>query len=115
MFLRALFASLRRRARRQGMLGRLQCGAVSFLQRFGSAINLNCHIHTLALDGVYPVSGHGPTRFHPLAPPDDEEVGRVVVLVLVLHSNSIDLPSARSHCLDPTLALSPPGGGWIQR
>jgi hypothetical protein len=81
VFLRALFASLRRRARRQGMLGRLQCGAVSFLQRFGSAINLNCHIHTLALDGVYPVSGHGPTRFHPLAPPDDEEVGRVVVRV----------------------------------
>jgi len=79
VFLRTLFASLRRRARKQGTLGRLQCGAVSFLQRFGSAINLNCHVHTLALDGVYEVSEDGPTRFHPLPPPDDEEVGRVVV------------------------------------
>jgi hypothetical protein len=81
LFLRALFASLRRRARRQGVAGRLQCGAVSFLQRFGSAINLNCHVHTLALDGVYPVSGNGPIRFYPLPPPDDEEVARVVVRV----------------------------------
>jgi hypothetical protein len=97
VFLRALFASLRRRARRQGLAGRLQCGAVSFLQRFaaelrsasashaprarGSAINLNCHIHTLALDGVYPVSGSGPIRFHLLPPPDDDEVHRVVVRV----------------------------------
>jgi hypothetical protein len=54
---------------------------VSFLQRFGSAINLHCHIHTLAFDGVYEVSFNGPTRFHTLAPPDDEEVGRVVVRV----------------------------------
>ena len=76
VFLRTLFASLRRRARKQGTLGRLQCGAVSFLQRFGSAINLNCHVHTLTLDGVYEVSEDGPTRFHPLPPPDDEEVGR---------------------------------------
>ena len=81
VFLRALFASLRRRARRQGVQGRLQCGAVSFLQRFGSAINLNCHVHTLALDGVYAVLGIGPIRFHPLPPPDDEEVARVVVRV----------------------------------
>jgi hypothetical protein len=81
LFLRTLFASLRPRARRQGVLGRLQCGSVSFLQRFGSAINLNCHIHTLALDGVYEVAENGPTRFHPLPPPDDEEVGRVVVRV----------------------------------
>ena len=47
VFLRSLFASLRRRARRQGVQGRLQCGAVSFLQRFGSAINLNCHHRNL--------------------------------------------------------------------
>lgn len=83
LFVRTLFASLRRRAREQRVRGRLQCGAVSFLQRFGSAINLNIHIHihTLALDGVYEISDHGPIRFHPLPPPDDPEVGRVVVRV----------------------------------
>lgn len=31
-----------------------QCGAVTFVQRFGSAMNLNLHFHTLALDGVFP-------------------------------------------------------------
>ena len=79
LFLRALFASLRRRAREQCGVRRGQCGAVSFVQRFGSAAaNLNPHFHTLALDGVYQVSKDGPTRFHPLPPPDDEEVARVV-------------------------------------
>jgi hypothetical protein len=79
LFLRTLFASLRRRARRHWGVRGGQCGAVSFVQRFGSAAaNLNPHFHTLALDGVYQVSDDGPTRFHPLPPPDDEEVARVV-------------------------------------
>ena len=29
------------------------CGAVTFIQRFGLALNLNVHFHSLALDGVY--------------------------------------------------------------
>ncbi|MEX0619807.1 MAG: transposase [Pseudohongiellaceae bacterium] len=28
-------------------------GAVTFIQRFGSALNLNVHFHILLLDGVY--------------------------------------------------------------
>jgi hypothetical protein len=40
-FLRALFAELRRRARNQWDMARGQGGAVSFIQRFGSALNLN--------------------------------------------------------------------------
>jgi hypothetical protein len=39
-------------------------GNVMFLQRFGSAINLHLHFHTLALDGVY-VAGPAPD-----APPE---------------------------------------------
>ena len=42
-FLRALFAELRRRARRELGMRAEQCGAVTFLQRFGSAMNLNLH------------------------------------------------------------------------
>jgi hypothetical protein len=34
-------------------------GAVTLIQRFGSALNLNVHLHMLFLDGVY-VSGTGP-------------------------------------------------------
>ncbi len=80
LFLRTLFASLRRRARKQWGVRRAQCGAVTFVQRFGSAAaNLNVHFHSLVLDGVYEVTGAGPTRFHPLPPPDDGEVARVVV------------------------------------
>ncbi len=32
---------------------RAQCGAVTLIQRFGSALNLNVHFHMLWLDGVY--------------------------------------------------------------
>ncbi len=80
VFLRAVFAGLRRRAgtrvgRRER---RLQCGAVSFVQRFGDALNLNLHFHSLVLDGVYHADPRtGAVRFVPLAPPDDAEVARV--------------------------------------
>ena len=53
VFVRTVYASLRRRARRQWGVARGQCGAVTFVQRFGDALNLNVHFHTLALDGVY--------------------------------------------------------------
>ena len=57
-----------------------QCGAVTFIQRFGSALNLNVHFHTLALDGVYTYTlGHGGApRFLPLPPPGVDEVARVL-------------------------------------
>ena len=32
---------------------RLVSGAVTLIQRFGSAANLNIHLHCLVLDGVY--------------------------------------------------------------
>jgi len=68
-FVRALFASLRSRARRAARAGDApptQCGAVTFVQRFGSALNLNLHFHTLALDGAYrykPRPGAAPITF----------------------------------------------------
>ena len=34
-------------------------GAVTLIQRFGSAANLNIHLHWLVLDGVYRSSGEG--------------------------------------------------------
>jgi hypothetical protein len=79
-FVRALFAELRRRVRRHWRARDPHCGAVTFLQRFGSALNLNLHFHTLALDGVYADAGGAGTasRFFPLAPPDDDEVARVL-------------------------------------
>jgi hypothetical protein len=60
------FAELRRRARQQGSAPRGQCGAVTFIQRFGSALNANLHFHTLVLDGVYARAERRPTHFLPL-------------------------------------------------
>jgi len=79
-FLRALFAELRRRVQRQWGVRAEQCGAITFIQRFGSALNLNIHFHTLALDGVYTYTlgqGQAP-RFLPLPPPSANEIARVL-------------------------------------
>jgi hypothetical protein len=51
------------------------------VQRFGDALNLNVHFHSLVLDGVYAPGPDGALRFHPLPPPDDAEVERVVAQV----------------------------------
>ena len=40
-------------------------GAVTLIRRFGSAANLNIHLHALVLDGVYCTMGEGVTVFHP--------------------------------------------------
>jgi hypothetical protein len=77
-FLRALFAALRRRATDRWGTTRGQCGAVSFIQRFGSALNLNLHFHTLVLDGVYTRDAGAPSHFLPLPPPSADEVARVL-------------------------------------
>src|SRR4030095_12618548 len=61
LFLRAVFALQRRRARRQGMKGG-QGGAVSFLQFFGSALQVTPHFHALVPDGVF-VAEAGKVRF----------------------------------------------------
>ena len=39
-----------------------QCGAVTLIQRFGSALNLNVHFHMLWLDGVYEEKVEQPQR-----------------------------------------------------
>ena len=38
-------------------------GAVTLIQRFGSAANLNIHLHCLALNGVYRRSADGTPAF----------------------------------------------------
>jgi len=45
IFVQAVFGSLRRGAREHSGIMRSQCGAVTFVQRFGDALNLNVHFH----------------------------------------------------------------------
>jgi hypothetical protein len=77
-FLRAVFGSLRRRARRNASIRYPQCGAVTFIQRAGDALNLNVHFHSLVLDGVYDFDHRDGARFILLPPPEDDEVWRVL-------------------------------------
>lgn len=48
-------------------------GAVTFIQRFGSALNLNVHLHMLIPDGVYTFH-RGKPRFHHVTAPTAAEL-----------------------------------------
>jgi len=89
-------------------------GGVTFVQRFGSALNLNVHFHTVALDGVFSVAGPVPV-FHQLPGPTDEEVAGIVEAVA--HTVIKDLrargclqdaesETLDSACRDPVFAAS---------
>jgi hypothetical protein len=50
-------------------------GAVTLIQRFGGALNLNIHFHMLFLDGVYIDSRHGTNpRFRRVKAPTSDEL-----------------------------------------
>ena len=50
-------------------------GALTLIQRFGSALNLNLHFHMLFLDGVYVVGAHGKVeRFRQVRAPTTPEL-----------------------------------------
>ncbi len=59
---------------------KVQPGSVTFIQRFGSAINLNVHYHVVFLEGVYldrAAQGRTP-RFLTGEPPTDTDIADVV-------------------------------------
>jgi hypothetical protein len=53
-------------------------GAVTLIQRFGSALNLNVHFHILCLDGVYVYHDDRPPRFQRVRAPDKRELEDLV-------------------------------------
>jgi len=55
-------------------------GAVTLIQRFGSALNLDVHFHMLLLDGVY-ADNHGRPHFQPVKAPDREELEHLVYAI----------------------------------
>ena len=52
-------------------------GAVTLIQRFGSALNLNIHLHMLFLDGAYSFSRHRAV-FHRARRPTDTELAQLL-------------------------------------
>ncbi len=51
-----------------------QTGAVTLIQRFGSALNANVHFHMLFLDGVYVERAYGSVRFRWVKAPTTAEL-----------------------------------------
>jgi hypothetical protein len=81
IYARALLGFMRRRARRHGITdGR--SGAVTAIQRFGSAVNCNVHFHTLVLDGVFAPDASGALCFERVPAPTDREVARLLATIV---------------------------------
>jgi ribosomal protein S27E len=70
---RTIFRHLRAKAAALDLRA-VQCGAVTFIQRFSSNIGLFPHLHLVALDGVYTKSDpDSPPEFHTLAAPTERD------------------------------------------
>jgi hypothetical protein len=77
IFVRTVFASIRRRARVAASNRKARCGAVAFIQRFSDALDLDPHFPILARDGTCIVAGNGELVFRRVPPPSDAEIARV--------------------------------------
>jgi Putative transposase len=60
---------------------RPRTGAVAFVQRFGSALQLTPHFHVLLPESVFEEVGEGTTTLLPLPSPTDDEVERMAATV----------------------------------
>ena len=82
IMVRGIGGYLKKKARAAGHKGRVETGCVTLIQRYGGALNLNIHFHTLFLEGVYviPLPGNNGEKavFHELPPPTDQEVSEVL-------------------------------------
>ena len=62
-------------------LGDARSGAITVVQRFGGALNLNVHLHALVLDGVFARAGDGRLRFHRAPAPSAADVADVLATI----------------------------------
>ena len=96
-----------------------QAGSVAFLQRFGTALNLNLHWHCLVLDGSYTKNSKGEPVWHRSTDPDDKDVEKVLTairnrFVKLLQKEGllneelelVHLPEDELHEISPSLAAA---------
>ncbi|MEW6755716.1 MAG: transposase [Candidatus Latescibacterota bacterium] len=77
VFVRVVSGWYRRQARHQGHPGG-RGGAVTLVQRFGSALHLNPHFHVLMPDGVWVSGPDGTPTFVAVDPPGDQDIQQIV-------------------------------------
>lgn len=91
-----------------------QTGAVTLIQRFGSAANLNIHLHYLFLDGVYQLTDGTPV-FQPISAPTTEQLQTVLTRIITrllkmltckgaLTEEDTEIPYLTDPDADPALA-----------
>ena len=83
-----------------------KAGGATFMQRFGSALNLNQHYHIVAIEGVFSVEDETP-RYFQLPGPTDDEVAALVQAIadqcLALLRRLKYLPPEGEDCVEDTL------------
>jgi hypothetical protein len=80
VYTRALLGFYRKRAKASGHRNG-RTGTVTVIQRFGAALNLNVHFHTLAVEGVFVREPDGSLGFAASKAPTDEEVELLLGLI----------------------------------
>jgi hypothetical protein len=112
-FVRAVLGFERRRARRRGIPGG-DSGAVTAIQRFGSALNTNVHFHTLVVQGVFVENKDGTSRFVPSPAPSDADIAhllaavrRRIVRLVKRHGIDLEQPSNEVDLTDERLFECP--------
>jgi hypothetical protein len=80
VFIRLVLAFERRRAADRGIY-KGRGGAMTAIQRCGSALNVNVHFHTLAVQGVFVDDGRGALRFAPNPEPSGDDVEALLLTV----------------------------------
>jgi hypothetical protein len=81
IFIQTLNSYQKKKAKRYGIKN-AKLGSVTFIQRFGSALNLNVHFHTLFADGVF-YKSEEEYKFFQLPAPTKEEL---FLLATKIHS-----------------------------
>jgi hypothetical protein len=75
-----LLGFYRKRAKASGHGGG-RTGTVTVIQRFGGALNLNVHFHTLAVDGVFVREPNGSLRFVAAKAPSNTEIEALLAVI----------------------------------
>jgi hypothetical protein len=110
IFARTVLGGLRRRAAKLLGLRDSQSGAVTFIQRFGDALNCNVHFHLLALDGVYTRSKNEKPEFHELPEPEDDEIVDFTTVVATRIESLLERRGLSAECEDAdALSRDDPG------
>jgi hypothetical protein len=83
-------------------------GSITFMQRWGSALNLNIHGHLIVLDGVYFVNGREQLAFKNVREPSAKECAQVlgnIAKSIIEHLRKIGILSDST---EPVTALDTP-------